>query len=78
MEDVINKPQHYTHGAIEPVDFIAANNMNFFAGNVVKYITRYPYKGKPIEDLEKAEFYLKRLIKEVRLLQYQQDMDRGR
>jgi len=59
----INKPKHYTNGSIEPIDYITANSMNFLEGNIVKYVTRYKYKnGK--EDLLKAEFYLKRLIKE--------------
>lgn len=78
MEDVINKPQHYTQGAIEPVDFIAANNMNFFAGNVVKYVTRYRFKGNPVQDLEKAAFYLARLIKEEKMRKFQEDMECGR
>ena len=58
----INKPKHYISGSIEPIDYIIANNMNFLEGNIIKYITRYKYKnGK--EDLLKAEFYLKKLIK---------------
>jgi hypothetical protein len=43
MEDVINKPSHYTQGSIEPIDFITANGMSFLAGNVVKYVTRYRF-----------------------------------
>ncbi len=63
QEDIINKPNHYTQGAIEPIDFITANNMDFCAGNVVKYVTRHKYKNG-LEDLKKAEFYLKKLIEE--------------
>lgn len=67
MEDLVNQPRHYTQGSIEPADYIAANNMNFFAGNVVKYVTRYRFKGNPVQDLEKAEYYLKHLIKQEKL-----------
>lgn len=78
MEDVINKPSHYTQGSIEPIDFIAANGMSFLAGNVVKYVTRYRFKGKPLQDLEKAAFYLNRLIKEEKMRKFQEDMECGR
>ncbi len=37
--------------------------MDFCAGNVVKYVTRHKYKNG-LEDLKKAEFYLKKLIEE--------------
>lgn len=59
--DPINKPNHYTKGSIEPIEFIKANNLGFLEGNIIKYITRYKYKNG-IEDLKKAEFYLKQLI----------------
>lgn len=31
-------------------------------GNILKYLWRYRYKGKPLEDLKKAQWYLQRLI----------------
>jgi len=31
----------------------------------MKYMSRYKYKGQPVQDLEKAEWYLRRLIVEV-------------
>lgn len=63
--DLINKPSHYNNGSIEPIDYITANSMNFLEGNVVKYVTRYKFKNG-LEDLKKAEFYLKRLIEEYK------------
>jgi len=55
------EPSHYTDCAIQPLDYICANNLNFLEGNVVKYVTRHKAKnGK--EDLEKALYYLQRLI----------------
>jgi hypothetical protein len=61
-EDIINKPSHYTQGGIEPIDFIESNDMSFCQGNVVKYVTRYKFKGG-VTDLKKARFYLDKLIK---------------
>ena len=37
----------------------------YLKGNVLKYVSRYKFKGEPLEDLEKAQWYLNRLIKEV-------------
>ena len=61
MQDNVNHPKHYTKGKIEPIDFINANNLDYLEGNIVKYIARYKYKGG-VEDLKKAEFYLRMLI----------------
>ena len=61
MSDLINKPKHYTQGAIEPIDYILANDLDFLEGNVVKYVTRHKFKNG-LEDLKKAEYYLKVLI----------------
>lgn len=46
---------------IQPVQYIHANNLNFFEGNVVKYITRHRNKGGRA-DLEKAIHYIEMLI----------------
>jgi hypothetical protein len=62
MTDEINTPHHYTQGGIEPINFIDSNCMDFFEGNVVKYVTRHKHKGTPYTDLLKARFYLNRLI----------------
>lgn len=52
---------HYKDCAIQPVKYIYENNLDFFAGNVVKYITRFRAKnGK--EDLLKAKHYIELLI----------------
>lgn len=54
-------PKHYKKGAIEPWDFIISQKMSFLEGNIIKYITRYKEKDG-IEDLEKANVYLQKLI----------------
>lgn len=52
---------HYKKKTIEPWDFIAANNIGFFEGNAIKYLTRWKDKGG-IEDLKKANHYINKLI----------------
>lgn len=54
-------PVHY-EGAITPVEYIAANNLNFFEGNVVKYVTRHKRKNGA-EDIRKAMHYLQMILK---------------
>ena len=61
MTDDINNPSHYTNG-IETADYIFSWEMDFFEGNVIKYVTRAPYKGTELKDLKKARWYLARLI----------------
>lgn len=61
MSDNVKHPAHYA-GKIEVIDFIddklGTGFVPYCIGNVIKYISRYDKKGKPIEDLEKAETYL--------------------
>lgn len=52
---------HYKDMAIQPIEFILANDLNFCEGNVIKYICRYAKKGG-IEDLQKAKHYIDFLI----------------
>lgn len=54
-------PVHY-EGAITPVEYIVANNLNFFEGNVVKYVTRHKRKNGA-EDIRKAMHYLQMILK---------------
>lgn len=52
---------HYRTKTIQPWDFIAANELGFFEGNIVKYVSRWRAKGG-VEDLRKARHYLDKLI----------------
>lgn len=52
---------HYKEKAIQPWDYIAANGLGYFEGNIVKYVTRWHQKGG-IDDLRKARHYLDKLI----------------
>jgi hypothetical protein len=60
--DLVNSPPHYTHGGIETIAVIDAWGLGFSLGNVVKYIARAEHKGTPVQDLEKALWYLKHEI----------------
>lgn len=57
-------PAHYQRGTIEPWDFVAAQGLDFFLGNVVKYITRAGHKKyeDELDDLLKAKVYLEKKI----------------
>lgn len=53
--------EHYSDLKIQPIEYIYANNLNYFEGNVIKYITRWRKKGG-ISDLNKAKHYIDLLI----------------
>jgi hypothetical protein len=65
-DDPVNHPQHYTFGGIEVIDAIEAWKLGFHLGNVVKYVARSAHKGNEIECLEKAAWYLKRHIENLK------------
>lgn len=60
--DMIDHPPHYTATAVEPIDVIEAWGLGFHLGCCLKYLARCELKGRPIEDLEKARWYLDREI----------------
>ena len=62
----VHHPAHYCVGGIETYDFIQAKGLSYALGNVVKYVSRAYYKGSPIEDLEKAQYYLNLEITRIR------------
>jgi hypothetical protein len=67
MEDIVNRPSHYTDGGIETIDFIEAKKLPYHLGNAVKYISRAGKKdkSKTVEDLQKAVWYIERYIKQL-------------
>ncbi|MBO7309522.1 MAG: DUF3310 domain-containing protein [Kiritimatiellae bacterium] len=62
VRSAVDHPSHYNVGKIEVIDAIEAWGLNFSLGNAVKYIARADHKGKPIEDLQKARWYIEREI----------------
>ena len=67
--DAVNHPPHYNKG-IETNDYIKSWDMSYAQGNIIKYVTRYNLKHKDKnlqkQDLEKAQWYLKDLIQELK------------
>ena len=51
---------HY-QAAIQPWDIIDAWELDFYEGNALKYLLRYKFKGKALEDLDKLAHYVQRL-----------------
>ena len=69
-EDPVNLPAHYRTGNIEAIEYIKdmmspEAYQGYLLGNVTKYLHRYKHKGKPSEDLRKAQWYLTQLQQEV-------------
>jgi hypothetical protein len=52
---------HYKGKPLQVWDFVAANNLGYFEGNIVKYVSRWKDKGG-IDDLRKAKHYIEKLI----------------
>jgi hypothetical protein len=72
-DDPVNHPSHYTRGKFETIDVIEdivqyfPNCQHaFLAGQVVKYVARAPNKCNYVEDLQKAHWYLTRLIEKAK------------
>ena len=61
-DDPIIRPEHYTFSHIEVIDAIEAWELGFRLANVIKYVARADRKGRPIDDLKKARWYLDREI----------------
>ena len=87
MKDMVNHPPHYNQHGVECIDAIKAttgdNFKDYLKGNIIKYLWRFNYKGKPEEDLQKAKWYLDKLIDEVYIPEFkeldsQEELDRLR
>mgnify|MGYP003134598819 CR=1 FL=1 len=53
---------HYKSCDIQPVEYIHANDLNYFEGNVIKYITRHRTKGDGRKDIEKVIHYAELIL----------------
>ena len=69
MSETVNNPKHYggVENTYEAIKVIEAWQLGFNLGNAVKYISRAGKKdaAKTIEDLQKAEWYIKREIQNI-------------
>ena len=62
-QDMVNRPNHYAPNGVDSFmhmkDQMGKDAFDgFLQGNAIKYVQRYRFKGKPVEDLTKAAFYL--------------------
>lgn len=70
--NAVEHPAHYNQYSVEVIDIV--RHMNFCLGNVIKYVLRAPYKGKPTEDCDKALFYLGWVREDKKPVQYGRDL----
>lgn len=61
---------HYKNLAIQPVEYIQANGLDYLQGNIVKYITRHKTKNGA-EDIKKAIHYCQLILE----LEYEETQD---
>ena len=63
---MVNHPPHYNNNGLECIDYIKQQLGSGFAsyleGSIIKYIHRHKYKDANIQDLQKARWYLDKLI----------------
>ena len=61
-EQSVNHPSHYNKTSLEVIDAIDIWGLDFSEGNVIKYLLRAKHKNNAREDLEKALWYVQRLL----------------
>ena len=61
QNDHMHGGNHYKRMAIEPWDYVAANELGYFEGEAIGYISRWKIKNG-IEDLRKAGHFIAKLI----------------
>lgn len=74
-EDMVFHPSHYNKFSVEVKDTIKewlegykSAYVAYCIGNVLKYLSRAPFKGNMLQDLKKASFYLTEAINELERL----------
>ena len=67
-KELVNHPKHYggKDNPYEAIKVIEAWDLGFCLGNTVKYISRAGKKDETMQELEKALWYLKREIKNLK------------
>lgn len=54
-DGIIKKPAHYERYKMEPINFIMLNDMEFWRGNIIKYVARAGFKPYPNQDAVQSE-----------------------
>lgn len=66
--DPVERPAHYNQGRIEVIEFLEDQKLPHHEACVVKYVVRARHKGNELQDLEKAAWYLRRRIQQLKRL----------
>ncbi len=70
--DPVGKPAHYNlGGGVECIDYIKQvlgldGFISYCHGNMIKYQHRHRYKSNPVEDMEKAQWYLNKMLETMK------------
>lgn len=70
VTSAVDHPPHYGQGSIECIEYVEdfltkEEYIGYLRGNIAKYMHRFRYKNG-VEDVEKARWYMERLIKKLR------------
>ena len=70
QHDPVNQPLHYNLGKVECIEAIQESMTSeafrgYLKGNCMKYLWRYDYKNKAVQDCKKAQWYLNKLIEQL-------------
>jgi hypothetical protein len=65
---------HYAENAIQPWDFIIANNLGYLEGTAIKYLCRWKSKGG-VQDLKKAKHFIEKAIEVAELQELKKEHD---
>ena len=68
-------PDHYAQQAIQPAEYIMQNEMEWWRGNTIKYVSRAGFKVKEGATAEESE--IEDLIKARRMIEMRLNQLRG-
>ena len=64
--DPVSAPRHYNNGKVECIEYIkqqlGSEFPSYLEGSAIKYIHRHRMKNANIQDLQKAKWYIDKLI----------------
>lgn len=69
--NMVERPPHYASRTYEVIDVMRdtqtlERHIGFLEGQIIKYTMRWDKKDNPLQDLEKAKWYLNRLIQTIK------------
>ena len=66
--DPVNKPAHYNLSGIDYIKQVLGTEgfIAYCQGNMIKYQHRHRYKQNPVQDMEKAQWYLEKMLETMK------------